>query len=155
MTKTNRTGMVVVAVAAAVLMALTLVSMATGHLYFVTKAMAFVMPILAFVELDVLCKLLYPFFSHRLPFPFRIYLQSFSLFKRVLRSCGAPQIPQGCRALRYFASAKPWFNYEQIVNFGFSLSLEVLIWYIRYHLRGRFSCSPRHREVFRCANMFS
>lgn len=33
MTKTNRTGMVVVAVAAAVLMALTLVSMATGHLY--------------------------------------------------------------------------------------------------------------------------
>lgn len=58
MTKTNRTGMVVVAVAAAVLMALTLVSMATGRLYFVTKAMAFVMPILAFVELDVLCKLL-------------------------------------------------------------------------------------------------
>lgn len=54
MTKTNRTGMVVVAVAAAVLMALTLVSMATGHLYFVTKAMAFVMPVLAFVELDVL-----------------------------------------------------------------------------------------------------
>lgn len=44
--------------AAAVLMALTLVSMATGHLYFVTKAMAFVMPVLAFVELDVLCKLL-------------------------------------------------------------------------------------------------
>lgn len=33
MTKTNRTGMVVVAAAAAVLMALTLVSMATGHLY--------------------------------------------------------------------------------------------------------------------------
>ena len=58
MTKTNRTGMVVVAVAAAVLMALTLVNMATGHLYFVTKAMAFVMPVLAFVELDVLCKLL-------------------------------------------------------------------------------------------------
>ena len=58
MTKTNRTGMVVVAVAAAVLMALTLVSMATGHLYFVTKAMAFVMPVLAFVELDVLCQLL-------------------------------------------------------------------------------------------------
>ena len=58
MTKTNRTGMVVVAVAAAVLMALTLVSMATGPLYFVTKAMAFVMPVLAFVELDVLCKLL-------------------------------------------------------------------------------------------------
>ena len=56
MTKTNRAGMV--AVAAAVLMALTLVSMATGHLYFVTKAMAFVMPVLAFVELDVLCKLL-------------------------------------------------------------------------------------------------
>ena len=46
------------AVAAAVLMALTLVSMATGHLYFATKAMAFVMPVLAFVELDVLCKLL-------------------------------------------------------------------------------------------------
>ena len=40
------------------LMALTLVSMATGHLYFATKAMAFVMPVLAFVELDVLCKLL-------------------------------------------------------------------------------------------------
>lgn len=58
MTKTNRTGMVVVAVAAAVLMALTLVSMATGHLYFATKAMAFVMPVLAFVELNVLCKLL-------------------------------------------------------------------------------------------------
>lgn len=58
MTKTNRTGMVVVAVAAAVLMALTLVSMATGHLYFAAKAMAFVMPVLAFVELDVLCKLL-------------------------------------------------------------------------------------------------
>ena len=37
---------------------LTLVSMATGHLYFATKAMAFVMPVLAFVELDVLCKLL-------------------------------------------------------------------------------------------------
>lgn len=58
MTKTNRTGMVVVAVAAAVLMALTLASMATGHLYFATKVLAFVMPILAFVELDVLCKLL-------------------------------------------------------------------------------------------------
>ena len=58
MTKTNRAGMVAVAVAAAVLMALTLGSMATGHLYFVTKAMAFVMPVLAFVELDVLCKLL-------------------------------------------------------------------------------------------------
>ena len=55
MTKTNRTGMVVAAVVASVLMALTL---ATGHLYFVTKAMAFVMPVLAFVELDVLCKLL-------------------------------------------------------------------------------------------------
>lgn len=44
--------------AAAVLMALTLVSMATGHLYFATKVLAFVMPVLAFVELDVLCKLL-------------------------------------------------------------------------------------------------
>ena len=53
MTKTNRTGMVVVAVAAAVLMALTLVSMATGHLYFATKVLAFVMPVLAFVELAV------------------------------------------------------------------------------------------------------
>ena len=58
MTKTNRTGMVVVAAAAAVLMALTLGSMATGHLYFATKVLAFVMPVLAFVELDVLCKLL-------------------------------------------------------------------------------------------------
>lgn len=58
MTKTNRTGMVVVAVAAAVLMALTLVSMATGHFYFLTKALVFVMPALAFVELDALCKLL-------------------------------------------------------------------------------------------------
>lgn len=58
MTKTNRTGMVVVAVAAAVLMALTLVSMATGHFYFATKVLAFVMPVLAFVELDALCKLL-------------------------------------------------------------------------------------------------
>ena len=55
--ETNRTGVVVVAVAAAVLMALTLVSMATSPL-FATKAMAFVMPALAFVELDVLCKLL-------------------------------------------------------------------------------------------------
>lgn len=58
MTKTNRTGMVVAAVVVAVLMALTLVSMATGHFYFVTKVLAFVMPALAFVELDMLCKLL-------------------------------------------------------------------------------------------------
>lgn len=106
MTKTNRAGMVVVAVAAAVLMALTLVSMATGHLYFVTKAMAFVMPVLAFVELDVLCKLLQPFFSHRLPFPFRIYLPSFSLFKRVLRSCGAPQNTAGLPGPAVFCICK-------------------------------------------------
>lgn len=58
MTKTNRTGMVVAAVVVAVLMALTLVSMATGHFYFVTTVLAFVMPALAFVELDMLCKLL-------------------------------------------------------------------------------------------------
>ena len=58
MTKKNRTGMAAAAIVVAVLMALTLVSMATGHLYFATKAMACVMPVLAFVELDVLCKLL-------------------------------------------------------------------------------------------------
>ena len=58
MTKTNRTGMVVAAVVAAVLMALTLVSTATGHFYGLTVVLAFLMPVLAFVELDLLCKLL-------------------------------------------------------------------------------------------------
>jgi len=59
MTKTNRTGMVVAAVVAAVLMALVLVSMATGHFYgLTTVVLAFLMPVLAFVELDLLCKLL-------------------------------------------------------------------------------------------------
>ena len=38
MTKTNRTGMVVAAVVAAVLMALTLVSTATGHFYGLSDA---------------------------------------------------------------------------------------------------------------------
>lgn len=58
MTKTNRTGMVVAAVVASVLMALTLVSTATGHFYGLTVVLAFLMPVLAFVELDLLCKLL-------------------------------------------------------------------------------------------------
>ena len=57
MTQTNHTGMVVAAVVAAVLMALTLVSTATGHFYGLT-VLAFLMPVLAFVELDLLCKLL-------------------------------------------------------------------------------------------------
>lgn len=58
MTKKNRTGMVVAAVVAAVLMALTLVSMATGHFYgLMTVVLAFLMPVLAFVELDLLCDL--------------------------------------------------------------------------------------------------
>ena len=56
MTKTNHTGMVVAAVVAAVLMALTLVSTATGHFYGLTVVL--LMPVLAFVELDLLCKLL-------------------------------------------------------------------------------------------------
>ena len=58
MTKTNHTGMVVAAVVAAVLMSLTLVSMATGHYNGLTVVLAFLMPVLAFVELDLLCKLL-------------------------------------------------------------------------------------------------
>ena len=58
MTQTNRTGMVVAAVVASVLMALTLVSTATGHVYGLTVVLAFLMPVLAFVELDLLCKLL-------------------------------------------------------------------------------------------------
>ena len=41
MTKTNRTGMVVAAVVASVLMALTLVSTATGHFYGLTVVLAF------------------------------------------------------------------------------------------------------------------
>ena len=58
MTKTNRTGMVVAAVVASVLTATTLVSTATGHFYGLTVVLAFLMPVLAFVELDLLCKLL-------------------------------------------------------------------------------------------------
>ena len=50
--------MVVAAVVAAVLMALTLVSTATGHFYGLTVVLAFLMAVLAFVELDLLCKLL-------------------------------------------------------------------------------------------------
>lgn len=38
--------------------ALTLVSTATGHFYGLTVVLAFLMPVLAFVELDLLCKLL-------------------------------------------------------------------------------------------------
>ena len=53
MTKKNRTGMA----AAAVLMALVLVSMATGQFYGLTVVLAFLMPVLAFVELDLLCNL--------------------------------------------------------------------------------------------------
>ena len=58
MTKKNRTGMVAAAIVAAVLMALVLVSMATGRFYGLTVVLAFLMPVLAFVELDLLCKLL-------------------------------------------------------------------------------------------------
>ena len=58
MTKTNRTGMVVAAVVASVLMALTLVSTATGLFYGLTVVLALQMPVLAFVELVLLCKLL-------------------------------------------------------------------------------------------------
>ena len=57
MTKKNRTGMAVAAIVVAVLMALVLVSMATGHFYGLTVVLAFLMPVLAFVELDLLCKL--------------------------------------------------------------------------------------------------
>ena len=57
MTKKNRTGMAATAIVVAVLMALTLVSTATGHFYGLTVVLAFLMPVLAFVELDLLCKL--------------------------------------------------------------------------------------------------
>ena len=57
MTKKNRTGMAAAAIVVAVLMALTLVSTATGHFYGLTVVLAFLMPVLAFVELDLLCKL--------------------------------------------------------------------------------------------------
>lgn len=57
MTKKNRTGMAAAAIVVAVLMALTLVSTATGHFYGLTVVLAFLMPVLAFAELDVLCKL--------------------------------------------------------------------------------------------------
>lgn len=55
MTKKNRTGMAAAAIVAAVLMALVLVSMATGQFYGLTVVLAFLMPVLAFVELDLLC----------------------------------------------------------------------------------------------------
>lgn len=58
MTKKNRTGMAAAAIVVAVLMALVLVSMATGQFYGLTVVLAFLMPVLAFVELDLLCKLL-------------------------------------------------------------------------------------------------
>ena len=58
MNKKNRTGMAATAIVVAVLMALTLVSTATGHFYGLTVVLAFLMPVLAFVELDLLCKLL-------------------------------------------------------------------------------------------------
>lgn len=58
MTKKNRTGMAAAAIVAAVLMALVLVSMSTGHFYgLMTVVLAFLMPVLAFVELDLLCDL--------------------------------------------------------------------------------------------------
>ena len=57
MTKKNRTGMAAAAIVAAVLMALVLVSMATGHFYGLTVVLAFLMPVLAFVGLDLLCNL--------------------------------------------------------------------------------------------------
>lgn len=57
MTKKNRTGMAAAAIVVAVLMALVLVSMATGQFYGLTVVLAFLMPVLAFVELDLLCKL--------------------------------------------------------------------------------------------------
>lgn len=57
MTKKNRTGMAAAAIVAAVLMALVLVNMATGQFYGLTVVLAFLMPVLAFVELDLLCNL--------------------------------------------------------------------------------------------------
>lgn len=57
MTKKNRTGMAAAAIVATVLMALVLVSMATGQFYGLTVVLAFLMPVLAFVELDLLCNL--------------------------------------------------------------------------------------------------
>ena len=57
MTKKNRTGMAAAAIVAAVLMALVLVSMATGQFYGLTVVLAFLMPVLAFEELDQLCNL--------------------------------------------------------------------------------------------------
>ena len=57
MTKRNRTGMAAAAIVATVLMALVLVSMATGQFYGLTVVLAFLMPVLAFVELDLLCNL--------------------------------------------------------------------------------------------------
>lgn len=39
------------------IMALVLVSMATGQFYGLTVVLAFLMPVLAFVELDLLCNL--------------------------------------------------------------------------------------------------
>ena len=57
MTKKNRTGMAAAALVAAVLMALVLVSMATGQFYGLTVVLAFLMPVLAFEELDLLCNL--------------------------------------------------------------------------------------------------
>lgn len=58
MTKKNRTGMAAAAIVVAVLMALVLVSMATGQFYgLMTVVLAFLMPVLAFVELDLLCDL--------------------------------------------------------------------------------------------------
>lgn len=50
--------MAAAAIVVAVLMALVLVSMATGHFYgLMTVVLAFLMPVLAFVELDLLCNL--------------------------------------------------------------------------------------------------
>lgn len=57
MTKKNRTGMAAAAIVAAVLMALVLVNMATGQFYGLTVVLAFLMPVLDFVELDLLCNL--------------------------------------------------------------------------------------------------
>lgn len=57
MTKKNRTGMAAAAIVATVLMALVLVSMATGQFYGLTVVLAFLMPVLAFEELDLLCNL--------------------------------------------------------------------------------------------------
>ena len=54
MTKTNRTGMVVAAVVASVLMALTLVSTATGHFYGLTVVLAAVLYAAVFGLTDTL-----------------------------------------------------------------------------------------------------